>query len=117
MSLTQKYGNVHSGMMANTLPKPDATVGTEATILSGRDRNPAKVTSIELNKAGKIKGYWLQEYEWSIDFNTEGYAQEIKWDEPKGATQFHKVITHGKRKGTVQDALIGRADPFYDRTF
>lgn len=116
-TLVNKYGNVFSGMMAQTLPKPDAKIGDEATVLNGRDRSPAKIAEIIRGKNGKIKAYMLQEYYWIMDMETEGYAKEIKWDEPKGAPKYCKVITHGKFKGTVKDALIGHADPFYDRSF
>lgn len=115
--LVNKYGNVMSGMMAQTLPKPDAKVGDEATILCGRDRDPAKIAEIIYAKNGKIKAYMLQEYYWTVDMETEGYAKEIKWNEPKGTPKYCKVITHGRLKGTVKDALIGYADPFYDRSF
>ena len=117
MSLIRKYGNVNSGLMAATKPEDDVQIGTEATIMYGRDRNPAKVVGIEYAKNGKVKGYYLQEYEWTIDFNTEGYAKEIFWDKPKGEPNFHRVVTHGHLKGTVVDAYIGEANPFYDRSF
>lgn len=117
MNLITKYGNVHSGMMGMTLPKPDAKVGDEATVLCGRDRHPAKITEIVRAKNGKIKGYMLQSFYFVIDMETEGYAKEIKWDDPRGTPSFHKVVTHGKLKGTVKDAFIGRAEAFYDRSF
>jgi len=117
MSLIKRYGNLVSGLMGYTLPKPDAKVGDEATILWGRDRKPAKVVEIVLNKKGKIAGFMLQEYEWTMDMNSEGYAEAIHWDKPKNSPELFKVVTHGKLKGTVKDALIGHADPFYDRSF
>lgn len=116
-NLVQQYGNLVSGIMGATLPKPDAKVGDEATILSGRDRHPAKIAGIVIGKKGKIKGYMLQRYRWIIDFDTEGYAKEIKWDEPQHAPSFFKIVSHGKLKGTVKNAYIGRADAFFDRSF
>lgn len=116
--LVRKYGNFVCGiMMGATLPKPDAKVGDEATIMSGRDRHPAKIAEIVRNKSGKISGYMLQRYKWVMDPDSEGYAREIKWDEPYGTPCFYKIVTHGKLKGTVKDAFIGRADAFYDRSF
>lgn len=118
-NLIYKYGNVMSGMMANTLPKPDVKVGDWATILNGRDREPAKITEIVYTKNGKIKGYLLQRLSWKMDPETEGYAVN-GWEddaEPVGEPSLHTVITHGHMKGAIRDALIGRADPFYDRSF
>ena len=115
--MTKCYGNFISNQYAATLPKPGATVGTEATILWGRDREPAKVVEVVYNKAGGVKGYVLQRFHWAMDSNTEGYAKEIHWDRPNGEPSFHPVVTHGKMKGTVKGALIGAANPFYDRTF
>lgn len=114
-----KYGNLISGMHANTLPKPEAQVGDWATILYGRDRHPAKITEIVYAKNGKIKGYWLQRYSWKMDSQTEGYAVKNWQDDskPELDPRFYRVVTHGKRKGCVEDALIGHADPFYDRSF
>lgn len=117
MNPIKRYGNLISGLMACSLPKPDAKVGDEATILCGRDRNPAKVTEIVKNKKGVITGYILQEYEWKMDPDSEGYAKEILWDAPKGEPTLFKVVTHGRLKGTVKDALIGHADAFYDLSF
>ena len=112
-----RYGNLVSGLMACTLPKPDTQVGDEATILCGRDRKPAKVVEIVKNKKGIITGYLLQEYSWTMDQNSEGHAEAIHWDKPKWAPELYTVVTRGKLKGTVKDALIGYADPFYDRSF
>lgn len=112
-----KYGNLHSGMMAMTTPPLHVQIGTEATILNGRDREPARVMNILFNKNGKVKAFVLQAYYWLMDSDTEGYAKEIHWDEPKGQPQEFKVVTHGRLKGTVKDAFIGRADAFYDRSF
>lgn len=119
MNSIYKYGNVVSGLMANTLPKPDAKVGDWATILYGRDRKPAKITEIVYAKNGKIKGYMLQQMSFKIDFNSEGYAVKGWEDEskPLGEPSLYEVVTRGKMKGTVRDALIGHADPFYDRSF
>jgi len=116
---TMKYGNLYSGMMADTTAKPDAKVGDWATILYGRDRKPAKVTEIVYGKNGKIKGYMLQEMSWKVDFESEGYAVK-GWENdstPLGEPSLHEVIVRGKLKGTVRDAFIGRANPFYDRSF
>jgi hypothetical protein len=115
--LVNHYGNLNSGIMAQTLPKPDAKVGDEATILRGRDRDPAKVVEIKYAKSGKISGYVLQAYKWTMDSNTEGYAKEIHWDQPLGAPSLHEVVVRGNMKGTVRDALIGHASAFYDRSF
>lgn len=115
--LVNHYGNLNSGIMAQTLPKPDAKVGDEATILRGRDRDPAKVVEILLTKSGKVKAYVLQAYSWSIDGKTEGYASAIHWDRPEGSPSTHEVVNRGKLKGTVRDALIGHASAFYDRSF
>lgn len=118
MSLIRRYGNLVSGLMGQTLPKPDAQVGDEATILNGRDREPAKIVEIIRRKAGKkIIGYLLQQFKWTMDSESEGYAKEIHWDQPSGEPQVYAVVTHGKLKGTVKDAMIGHADPFYDRSF
>ena len=117
MSLAKQYGNFISGQLGATLPHPNAAVGMEATILSGRDRHPAKVVEIVLAKNGKIKGYMLQRFKWKMDMKTEGYAEEIHWDRPDGEPSFHRVRTHGRLKGTVEDALIGDSDAFYDRSF
>jgi hypothetical protein len=114
-----KYGNLVSGMMANSLPKPDAKVGDWATIMGGRDRHPAKITEIVYAKNGKIKGYMLQRMSWKMDQNSEGYGVK-GWEDdskPQGEPSFYEVIVRGKMKGAVRDALIGHANPFYDRTF
>lgn len=119
MSNAIKYGNLISGLMSETLPKPDAKVGDWATIYRGRDREPAKVTEIVYTKGGKIKGYMLQRYSWKVDMNTEGYAVN-DWEkdsQPVGDSYLYTVVTHGRLKGTVRDASIGRASPFYDRSF
>jgi hypothetical protein len=116
---TMKYGNLYSGIMADTLPKPDAVVGDWATIMSGRDRHPAKVTEIVRGKNGKIKGYMLQRMSWKVDFESEGYAVK-EWEndsQPLGEPFLYEVIVRGKMKGTVRDAFIGYAKPFYDRSF
>lgn len=115
--LVNHYGNLNSGIMAQTLPKPDAKVGDEATILHGRDREPAKVVEIILAKNGKVKAYRLQAFEWLVDGQTEGYAKQIFWDKPAGTPSVHEVVNRGKLKGTVRDALIGHASAFYDRSF
>jgi hypothetical protein len=115
--LVNHYGNLNSGIMAQTLPKPDAKEGDEATILRGRDRDPAKIVSIVRAKNGKITGYILQAFEWTLDSNTEGYAKEIHWDRPQGSPTLYPVIARGHRKGTVRDAFIGNAQAFYDRSF
>jgi hypothetical protein len=115
--LVNHYGNLNSGIMAQTLPKPDAKVGDEATILRGRDRDPARIVEIVLAKNGKVKAYVLQAFDWVIDMKTEGYAKSILWDVPRGTPSHHKVVTGGKLKGTVRDALIGHASAFYDRSF
>lgn len=112
-----EYGNLNSGMMACTLPKPDADVGCEATILRGRDRDPAKVVDIERTKAGKVKAYVLQAYRFDIDYETEGYAKVIHWDQPRGEPERFPVVMSGRMAGTVKDALIGEANAFYDRSF
>lgn len=116
-SLANRYGNLHSGLMSATLPKPDARVGDEATILNGRDREPARVVGICLLENGKVGSYLLQAYDWTMDSQTEGYAKTINWDKPRGTPQRHQVVLRGKMKGTVVDALIGAARPFYDRSF
>jgi hypothetical protein len=115
--LVNHYGNLNSGIMAQTLPKPDAKVGDEATILRGRDRDPARIVEIVLAKNGKVKAYVLQAFQWVIDNKTEGYAKEIRWDHPEGSPSTHEVIVRGNRKGTVRDALIGHASAYYDRSF
>lgn len=115
--LVNRYGNLCSGIMAQTLPKPDAKEGDEATILRGRDRDPAKVVSIVRAKNGNITGYVLQAYEWTMDPKTEGYAAAIHWDRPQGSPTLYPVVLRGHRKGTVKDALIGHASAFYDRSF
>lgn len=115
--LVNHYGNLNSGIMAQTLPKPDAKVGDEATILRGRDREPARIVEIVLTKSGKVKAYVLQAYDWVIDMKTEGYAKEILWGNPNGSPSAHEVVNRGKFKGTVRDALIGHASAFYDRSF
>lgn len=117
-NLIQKYGNFHSGIAAS-VPADHAAieVGALATICSGRDRHPAKVADIVYFKSGRVKGYMLQRFKWTIDFDTEGYAKEIHWDQPDGAPSYHKVTTHGHLKGSVKDAFFGRADAFYDRSF
>lgn len=115
--LVNHYGNLNSGIMAQTLPKPDAKEGDEATILRGRDRDPAKVVSIVRAKNGNITGYILQAYEWTMDPKTEGYAEKIHWDRPSGSPSLYPVVSRGKLKGTVKDALIGSANAFYDRSF
>jgi len=115
----RKYGNLYSGLMANTEAKPDAKVGDWATVMRGRDRDPAKITGFEYFKNGKLKGYYLQTYSWKIDFNTEGYAVK-DWEkdsQPQGEPRLHLIVTHGRLKGTVVDAYIGSANPFYDRSF
>lgn len=117
MSLAHLYGNVVSGQLGGTLPQ-NARIGMDATILNGRDREPAKVTIIvSSEKTGKVKGFMLQRFQWTVDANTEGYPKTIHWDQPIGSPSFHRVRTHGRLKGTVEDALIGYADAFYDRTF
>lgn len=113
----QRYGNLVSGMHACTLPKPGAQVDDEATILNGRDREPAKVVGIEYRKSGAVAAYMLQRFAWTMDANSEGYAKEIRWNEPVGEPRRHEVVARGRLKGTVRDALIGRADAFYDRSF
>jgi hypothetical protein len=115
--LVTRYGNFNSAILAQTLPKPDAKVGDEATILHGRDREPAKISKIEYAKNGNVKGYWLQPYKWEMDPAGEGHAKVIHWNMPEGASQFFPVVTRGKLKGTVKDAFIGVAQPFYDRSF
>lgn len=117
MNPINRYGNLVSGLLACSLPKPDAKIGDEATILCGRDRNPAKVVEIIKNKKGAISGYVLQEYKWKMDPDGEGHSKEILWDQPNGEPALFKVVTHGKLKGTVKGALIGHADAFYDRSF
>jgi len=120
MSLAKTYGNFVSGQLGCTLSPQDIKVGvlgTLATILNGRDRYPAKVAEIVMAKNGKIKGFMLQRYKWTMDTNSEGYAKEIHWDQPDGTPRFHKVRTHGRLKGTVEDAMIGDVDPFYDQSF
>jgi hypothetical protein len=116
-NLVNRYGNFYSGMYAATLPKPGAAIGDEATILNGRDREPAKVVGIEYLKNGAVDAYVLQAYRWRMDPNTEGYAAEIMWDQPAGEPRRHAVMKRGRMKGTVIDALIGHADAFYDRSF
>lgn len=115
--IVNHYGNLNSGIMASTLPKPDARAGDEATILRGRDRDPAKVLAVVLHKrgknAGRVKGFILQAYNWTMDPKTEGYASAIHWDRPAGEPTYHEV----KRDGTVEDAFIGSAQAFYDRSF
>lgn len=116
--LVNRYGNMHSGIMAQTLPKPDAKVGDEATILNGRDRAPAKVVEIRRFKNNRVAGFVLQEYKWTQDAGMVGTAKEIHWDQPVPAgNSYHPVVTHGRFKGTVKDAYIGSADPFYDHSF
>lgn len=114
-----KYGNLISGVMSQTLPKPEAKVGDWATTLSGRDRHPAKITEILYAKNGNVKGYMLQRMSWKVDFESEGYAVN-GWEnesKPLGEPSLHEVVIRGKLKGTVRDALIGYANPFYDRSF
>lgn len=118
MNPIEQYGNVVSGILASTYPKPDAVVGCEATILNGRDREPAKVVEIITRKDGKKTiGYLLQAYKWTMDSESEGYAKTIHWDQPSGEPQVFPVVTHGKLKGTVKGAYIGKANPYYDRSF
>lgn len=117
MNKIEEHGNVVSGILATTYPKPDAVVGDEATILNGRDREPAKIVEIIRHKSGKIIGYLLQAYKWTMDSKTEGYAREIHWDQPTGEPCVFTVVTHGKLKETVRGAYIGKANPFYDRSF
>lgn len=117
-NLILKYGNVISGLSAGQAVDHSAVkIGDLATIIRGRDRDPGKVAGIEYAKNGKVKGYHIQSYHWTIDFETEGYAKEIQWDRPNGTPSYHKVYTHGHLKGCIKDAFLGRADAFYDRSF
>lgn len=117
MNPIEQYGNVVSGILASTYPKPDAVVGDEATILNGRDRKPAKIVQIIRRQDGTIAGYELQAFKWSVDINTEGYAKEVFWDLPDGDPQLFPVLAYGKLKGTVQGAYIGKANAFQDLSF
>lgn len=110
---TSKYGNLVSSIYAQTAAKPDATIGTDATILIGRDREPARVVDIKRSKSGAIRSYVLQAFAWTMDDKSEGYASAIHWDKPVGEPQEFKV----RRNGTIDGAMIGAARAFYDRSF
>lgn len=116
---SQRYGNLVSGMMANTAIPQDVHVGMWATALYGPDREPCKVTEIIYYANGNIKGFMLQRYSWKVNPESEGYAVKNWQDnsEPVSKPTFFKMINRGPMKGTVEDALIGHADPFYDRSF